>query len=219
MQLNLPIQQIPTPSPLKHIPSPPKNLYIQGTFNPTPYGVALVGTRNPLPSSQQHAFLFSYTLAKQGITIISGLAYGIDAAAHTGALGAKGVTWSICAHGLDRIYPAKHKPLAQTILKEHGALISEYTPHTPPHPKQFLERNRIISGLASAVIIIEAPLRSGTLNTARHALEQGRDVYVLPPQKGQEKYFQGSLSLIADGAIPLHTPEEFLTQHTFYPLT
>ena len=220
MQLNYPSTHITHISPpLSHIPHPPAQLYIQGDYKPTPYGVAVVGTRHPLLSSKQQAFLFSYICAQNGITIISGLAYGIDAAAHAGALAAQGVTWAVCAYGLEHIYPAIHKPLATAIIEKKGALISEYSPHTPPHPKQFLERNRIISGCASAVVIIEAPLRSGTLNTARHALEQGRDVYVFPPQKGEKERFQGSSDLIADGAIPIHSAEEFLSLHTFYPLT
>ncbi len=216
MQLNYTTHISP---PLSHIPHPPTQLYIQGTYTPTPYGVAVVGTRNPLISSEQEAFLFSYICAQQGITIISGLAYGIDAAAHTGALAAKKPTWAVCAHGLNRIYPKTHTPLAHAILEGGGALISEYTPHTPPLPKQFLQRNRIISGLASAVVIIEAPRRSGTLNTARHALEQGRDVYVFSPLQEHKERFQGSADLIADGAIPIRSAQDFLSLHTFYPLT
>ncbi len=207
------------PPPLSHIPNPPRKLYIQGTYTPTSYGVAVIGTRHPLISSEQKAFIFSYICAQHGITIISGLAYGIDAAAHTGALAAKKPTWAVCAHGLDRIYPKTHTPLAHAILDGGGALISEYPPHTPPLPKQFLQRNRIISGLASAVVIIEAPRRSGTLNTARHALEQGRDVYVLAPPHKHTERFQGSADLIADGAIPIQSAEDFLSLHTFYPLT
>jgi DNA processing protein len=140
---------------------------------------------------------------------VSGLALGIDAVAHEGALVAGGRTTAVLANGLDSIYPRSHERLAKEILAKNGAIISEYAPGTPAYPNQFLERNRIISGLSIATIIIEAPIRSGALVTARHAIEQGREVFIAPGPSLHQNY-RGSHLLIRNGARLISSTDDIL---------
>ncbi len=137
------------------------------------------------------------------------MAFGIDAGAHTGALEAGGKTVAVLAGGLHEIYPKSNTKLGQRIIAEGGALISEYPLNAPPFPSRFLERNRIVSGLSRAVIVIEAPERSGSVATARFALEQNRDVFVVPGPATHSN-FRGSHTLIREGATLVTTPQEFL---------
>jgi DNA processing protein len=127
------------------------------------------------------------------------LAYGIDSAAHKGALETEGLTAAVVAHGLNMIYPKIHQNLAAEIIKKGGVIISEYDPETPPYQHQFLERNRIIAGLAIATIVVEAPIHSGSLATARYAAEAGREVFVTPGPHYSKNY-EGSHDLIRKGA-------------------
>lgn len=138
--------------------------------------VAIVGTRKPTTYGKEVTRQLASDLAKRGVIIISGLALGIDGLAHRGALEAGGTTIAVLANGLPDIYPSTHRALADEILASRGAIISEYEPGVSARGFQFLQRNRIVSGLSDAVIITEAATRSGTLNTAAHALEQGKEV-------------------------------------------
>lgn len=166
---------------LTHIPAAPKQLFIMGKLPPQRLpSVAIVGTRKPSSYGKEVTQRLAYDLAKKGIIIISGLALGVDGIAHRAALEAGGTTIAVLANGLPQIYPATHKDLADQILKEGGAILSEYEPETLARSYQFLQRNRIVSGLSDAIIITEAAARSGTLNTAMHALEQGKEVFVVP---------------------------------------
>lgn len=194
------INQPEFPPLLKEIPGPLQDLYLRGELPPfdRPY-IAVVGTRKATNEGRLLAKRIAKDLADKGMIIVSGLALGIDAAAHEGALAANGKTVAVLANGLDSIYPRSHERLAQEILEKNGAIISEYPPGTPSYPSQFLERNRIISGLSLATIIVEAPIHSGALVTARHALEQGREVLVAGGPSLHQNY-QGSHLLIRSGA-------------------
>lgn len=161
--------------------------------------IAIVGTRKATREGKALAYITAEHLAKCGFTIVSGLALGIDGAAHEGALEAGGKTIAVLANGLDSVYPRQHEQLAERILEDGGGLISEYPDESPSFPNQFLERNRIVSGLCIATIVIEAPIRSGSLATARLAIEQGREVFVFPGSVNHANY-QGSHKLIRDGA-------------------
>ena len=161
--------------------------------------ISIVGTRKATREGQALAYETAEELAKRGFTIVSGLALGIDGAAHEGALHAKGKTIAVLANGLDSVYPKQHERLAELIVENGGCLISEYPDGTPSYPNQFLERNRIVSGLSIATVVIEAPERSGSLATARNAIEQGRDVFIFPGNVNQPNY-RGSHRLIRDGA-------------------
>ena len=163
--------------------------------------VAIVGARAATVYGLEMARALGERLAQAGVTVVSGLARGIDAAAHRGALDASGVTVAVQACGPDRVYPAEHRRLASEIA-EGGALLTELPVGTPPRPAYFPLRNRLISGLCCGVIVIEARERSGSLITARHALDQGRDVMALPgPVTSPTSW--GPNRLIRDGAIPI----------------
>lgn len=166
---------------LSGIDPPVKSFQYIGTLpeerRPT---VAIVGTRKPTAYGKEIAFRLSHELAAQGVVIVSGLALGIDGIAHQAALDANGVTLAIMGGGLLSIYPKRHRELAIQIIQKGGALISEYPNTMPALIHQFLERNRIVSGLADAIIIIEAAARSGTLATARWGLEQGKTIMAVP---------------------------------------
>jgi len=159
----------------------PKTLYFIGTI-PTERlpVVAIVGTRKPTPYGREVTFKLAYELAKKGVVIVSGLALGIDAIAHRAALEAGGRTIAVLANGLDSVYPASHRALADEIVGKGGLIISEYPQGTLARDHQFLARNRIVSGIADAVIVTEAAARSGTLATVAHALDQNREVFAVP---------------------------------------
>lgn len=166
---------------LSSIAKKPKALYYVGILPPERIPtVAIVGTRKPTSYGKEVTHMLASDLANKGVVIISGLALGVDGIAHRAALETGGTTIAVLANGLPGIYPATHKSLADEIIKHDGAIITEYEPETSARGYQFLERNRIVSGLADAIIITEAASRSGTLNTAAHALEQGKDVFVVP---------------------------------------
>ena len=159
----------------------PNKLYYLGKLPESRIpNVAIVGTRKPTRYGLEVTEQLSYDLAKRGIVIMSGLALGVDAIAHKAALDAGGVTIAVQGNGLAKLYPATNQQLATRIITNGGAILSEYEPTMTARAYTFLERNRIVSGLSDAVLITEASARSGTLNTARHALEQGRDVFVVP---------------------------------------
>lgn len=195
---------------LADIPKPPKQLYVMGDLpaerRPS---VAIVGTRKPSSYGKEVTQQLSYDLAKKGIVIISGLALGVDGIAHRAAFEAGGTTLAVLANGLPHIYPATHKDLADQIIQAGGAILSEYEPETSARSYQFLQRNRIVSGLSDAIIITEAAARSGTLNTAMHALEQGKEVFVVPGNI-TSPLSAGCNTLLKQGARPVTTASDIL---------
>jgi DNA processing protein len=173
-------QEEPFPRLLREIYDPPAFLWVQGTLFPADeQAIAIVGTRRATDYGKRVAHEFAAALAGQGFTIISGLAYGIDAAAHRGALEAGGRTLAVLGSGVDRIYPSRHLSLAREIAA-HGALLSEYPMGAEPEAPNFPRRNRIISGLSRGVLVVEAHETGGALITARMAQEQNREVFAIP---------------------------------------
>ncbi|MBI3638629.1 DNA-protecting protein DprA [Candidatus Wolfebacteria bacterium] len=201
------------PNLLREIPNPPKKIYFLGELpadkeNDLPR-VAIVGTRKATVAGKLMAKKISQKLSEMGIIVVSGLAMGIDTAAHEGAILAGAKTIAVLANGLDSIYPRQNENLAKRILELGGAIISEYPVDAPALPHQFLERNRIVSGLCAATIVIEAPIESGALVTARLAAEQGREVFVFPGSADHPN-FRGSHKLIRDGARLVSSFEDIM---------
>lgn len=187
------------PSQLKTISDPPPLLYVRGdvTCLSAPQ-LAIVGSRNPTIGGKQNAYQFANELAKLGMVITSGMASGIDAQAHIGALEAKAKTIAVCGTGLDRIYPAKHKSLAHQISLQ-GALVSEFSIGTAPIANNFPRRNRIISGLSFGTLVVEASIKSGTMITAKLAADQGKEVFAIPSSI-HNPLAEGCHELIRQGA-------------------
>ncbi|MCW8919693.1 MAG: DNA-processing protein DprA [Gammaproteobacteria bacterium] len=169
------------PPLLRELHDAPPLLFVRGStaLLATPQ-LAMVGSRNPSSSGRETAHDFACTLSRVGMVITSGLAQGIDAASHQGALQGGGQTIAVTGTGLDRVYPASNRELAHAIVDGGGTLISEFPPGTQPHASNFPRRNRIISGLSLGTLVVEAALRSGSLITARLASEQGREVFAIP---------------------------------------
>lgn len=187
-------------------------LYYRGTLPVTrSFSVAIVGARRPTPYGREVTYQLANRLASRGAVIVSGMALGVDGIAHQGALDANGTTIAVQANGLDALYPSSHRQLGEKIIASGGAIVSEYEPGTPPMQHRFLERNRIVSGLADAVIITEANSRSGTLNTAAHALTQGRDVYAVPGNI-TSPLSAGCNKLIAQGAQAIYDIDTLIEQ-------
>ncbi len=199
------------PPALLEIADPPTLLYLRG--NPALLqrrGVAMVGSRNATPQGLQTAESFARALASQGQCIISGLALGIDAAAHRGALAAGGDTVAVIGTGADRLYPARNKELALAII-ERGAMVSEFPLGTPSIANNFPRRNRIISGLARGVLVVEAAPESGSLITARLAAEQGREVFAIPGSI-HSPVARGCHKLIKQGAKLVETAADVIEE-------
>ncbi len=197
------------PTGLREIPDPPAILYVKGTYEPRDeLAIAIVGSRQCSIYGKQQAEKLASSLARAGITIISGLARGIDACAHRGALKAGGRTIAVCATGLSEVYPPEHAELAQEIT-EAGCLISESPLRRSTMKGIFPQRNRLISGLSLGVIVVEANRGSGSLHTARHAMEQGREVFAVPGRI-DSLASQGCHDLIRDGATLVRGPEDIL---------
>ncbi len=188
------------PALLREIYWPPFGIYLKGeTGILKKPGIGIVGTRKATDDGVELAHHFGMELARAGMPIVSGLAFGIDAAAHKGCLAAGGLTVAVLACGLDEIYPRTNERLAAEILSAGGVLISEYPPDTSPLPHRFIERNRLVSGLSLGVVVVEAPEKSGSLATARFASEQNREVFVVPGP-ANHRNFSGSHGLIRNGA-------------------
>ncbi len=199
------------PGPLKDIQDIPPLLFVQGDVGLlSGPQIAIVGSRNPSPGGQRAAGEFARQLASLGIAVTSGLALGIDAAAHRGALAAPGSTVAVMGTGLDRVYPASHRDLAYQIA-ESGALISEFPLGTPATRSNFPRRNRLISGLSLGVLVVEAAGKSGSLITARHASEQGREVFAVPGSI-YNPLSRGCHALIRQGATLVETVEDILRE-------
>lgn len=199
------------PALLRRINGPPAALFVDGDpgclWQPQ---IAVIGSRNPTAGGLDHARDFSTTLSRQGMTITSGLASGIDTAAHKAALDAGGLTIAVNGTGLDRIYPNSSRKVAEGIRLQ-GAMISELPLGSPPLRQHFPSRNRIISGLSLAVLVIEAGLNSGTLITARKAAEQGRDVFALPGSL-HNPMAKGCHRLIREGARLVETTSDIMQE-------
>jgi DNA processing protein len=199
------------PANLRHIDAPPPLLYLRGEFQPSDlWAVGVVGTRRASVYGREVAHTVCRELAAQGITIVSGLAMGIDTVAHRAALEAGGRTFAVLGSSVDQIYPPENRGLAQQIM-EQGAIISEYPLGTRPDAGNFPPRNRIISGLSKGVVIVEAGVRSGALITARFAAEQGRDVFAVPGSI-LHPGSAGCNALIQQGATPLLAAADVLNQ-------
>lgn len=198
------------PALLRHVKDAPVALFVRGNphhLNRTQ--IAMVGSRHFSHYGQQWGRYFSSELAIQGFVITSGLALGIDSICHNAVLEQKGVTVAVLGSGLENVTPKKHMALSEDILLNDGVLVSEFLPTQPAMPENFPKRNRIISGLAKGVIIVEAALKSGSLITARCALEQGREVFVLPGPLGHEGY-DGAHWLIQQGAYLVTKPDDIV---------
>lgn len=169
------------PPLLRQIAHPPHLLYVYGETDLTDrFPVAVVGTRRASAYGLTHTREIAAELAQTGVCVVSGLALGIDAAAHTGALDGGGRTVAVLGSALDKPYPQENKPLMRRILESGGSVVSEYAPGTPPSRYSFLQRNRIIAGMCLGTLVTEGPRRSGALNTATRTLESGREVFALP---------------------------------------
>lgn len=199
------------PQTLKEIYNPPKQLYILGKI-PSGRKIAIVGMRKNSPYGEKAVKAIVPNLVRAGIITISGLAYGIDSLVHRYTLENNGKTIAILGSGINCIYPQSNLGLAREIITSGGALISEYEPNEEPKTYYFPQRNRIVAGLADAVIVIEAALKSGSLITAKIALEEGRDVWAVPGRIDDESS-QGTNHLISQGAIPLLDSEQFLSYY------
>ncbi len=206
------------PYRLRHIPDPPLVLYYKGNlpdFQRAPL-IGAVGTRKASPYGLNVARRLGYQIAACGGIVVSGAALGVDAMAMQGALLGNCPVVGVLGCGVDIVYPKTNRQLFDDILR-CGCLVSEFPPKTPPYAGNFLKRNRIISGMSNGVVVIEAPSRSGSLNTARHALEQGRDVFVVPGNVDIPS-FDGSNALLCDGATPVRDGWDVLRGYAaFYP--
>ncbi|HSC75973.1 MAG TPA: DNA-processing protein DprA [Pseudomonadales bacterium] len=190
----------------------PTLLYVRGSIDSLHLPqLALVGSRNASASGLELAQEFATALAKHGLAITSGLALGIDGAAHRGAINAGGKTIAVIATGIDEIYPRRHTKLAEEIIASGGAIVSEFAPASPPTAQNFPRRNRIISGLSLGTLVIEASVQSGSLITARYANEQGREVFALPGSV-RSVFHRGCHALIRQGAKLVETTQDIVDE-------
>jgi len=199
------------PELLRQIPGPPTHLYVVGNIDALHLpALAIVGSRNPTAGGKQNAFDFSQHLARSGFCIVSGLAQGIDAAAHEGALAAGATTVAFLGHGIDRVYPAQNHELAHRIAAT-GALCSEYPLGSPPRREHFPQRNRLISGLSLGTLVVEAARRSGSLISARLAAEQGREIFAIPGSI-HNPLSRGCHRLIRQGAKLVESADDIVSE-------
>ena len=198
------------PKSLKNIYDPPISLYVKGNkYILNEKSIGIIGCRNCTKYGEKQAKIFAYNLAKNKINVVSGLAKGIDSFAHIGSLYAKGKTIAVLGNGLDTIYPKENVNLAKEIIKNDGCIISEYPLGTKPLKYNFPARNRIISGISNDILVIEAKEKSGTLITVDFALEQGKEIYVLPGNIDSENSI-GTNKLIQEGAKLVLSYKEIL---------
>ena len=200
------------PPDLLHTEDPPLLLFGLGQAEllQHPLRVAVVGSRNPTAQGELNARQFSQALAEAGVCVVSGLALGVDGAAHEGALAAQGKTIAVVGTGLDRVYPSRHRDLAHRIAQD-GLLLSEYPLGTPPLAAHFPQRNRILSGLCQGTLVVEAALQSGSLITARLAAEQGREVFAIPGSIHSPQA-RGCHALIRQGAKLVESAQDILEE-------
>ena len=199
------------PKNLLQLPDAPSRLYVLGELpDPMRPAIAIVGARNCSSYGKNMAYEYARILTQRGIQVISGLARGVDAAAHAGALAAGGKTYGVMGCGVDFCYPTSSRKLYH-VMQQQGGILSEFAPGTPPLSYHFPLRNRIISGLSGAILVVEAKEKSGSLITADAALEQGRTVFALPGRAG-DLLSEGCNRLIYQGAIPAWKPEIILEE-------
>lgn len=201
------------PQQLKQIADPPPLLFVRGNEQAlTQPQIAMVGSRKPSPAGAKIAYQFAQVLSEHGFWITSGLAYGIDSEAHRGALQAgQGRTIAVLGTGINLCYPSSHQNLYQQIIQTGGAIISEFTPGSPAKDYHFPKRNRIVSGLSLATLVVEAALKSGSLITARSALEQNRQVFAIPGHIYNEQS-KGCHQLIREGATLVDEPAQIIEE-------
>lgn len=200
------------PQYLRETAQAPPLLYVRGDPSLLAWPqLAIVGTRNPTPGGERTARNFAEHLARSGLAIGSGLAQGIDTAAHRGALAGDGATIAVMGTGLDRVYPASNRKLAHAIVEQGGALVAELPLGTPALPEHFPRRNRIISGMSLGTLVVEAALQSGSLITAQFALEQGREVFAIPGSIHSPQA-RGCHRLIRQGAKLVETADDILEE-------
>jgi DNA processing protein len=216
------IAVVPLPDPsypplLRHIPYPPVVLYIRGQLQPeTVPVISIVGTRRCTPYGKLCAERFTEACVHAGAVVCSGLAHGIDSIAHQAALRAGGITYAVIACGIDRIQPYTAARLAERIADAGGAVLSEYPPGTRALPAYFPQRNRIISGVARAVLVVESGIPGGALITAQFAFDQGREVYAIPGNITAPKSAGTNMLIRRQVATPALSPEEFLADLGLY---
>ncbi len=199
------------PNLLLQTADPPPILFAKGHLSCLQHpSIAIVGSRNPTVQGERNAHDFALLLAQFGFNIVSGLAIGIDAAAHRGALNAKGRTIAVVGTGLDVVYPSQHRDMAHAVI-EQGLLISEFALGTPSLPRNFVQRNRVISGLSMGCLVIEASLQSGSLITAKFATEQDREVFAIPGSIHSPQS-KGCHQLIKQGAKLVDTVQDILQE-------
>lgn len=199
------------PPLLKEIDSPPCVLYVKGNKKALSLPqIAIVGSRQHTAAGENNAFAFAQTLSTNGFVITSGMALGIDAAAHRGAI-SQGTTIAVLGTGIDVVYPKRHDELSRRIVESSGAIITEFPPGTPARAGNFPQRNRIISGLSLGVLVVEAAIQSGSLITARLALNQGREVFAIPGSI-HNPVSKGCHRLIKEGAKLVETAEDIVTE-------
>jgi DNA processing protein len=203
------------PGELLQMADPPLLLYVLGQLAVLqhPQRLAIVGSRNPTPQGEAHAREFAHALGAAGVCVVSGLALGVDGAAHTGALDAGAPTIAVVGTGLDRVYPKRHLALAHRIAAQ-GAIVSEYPLGSAPLAAHFPQRNRIISGLSQGTLVVEAALQSGSLITARLAAEQGREVFAIPGSIHAPQA-RGCHALIRQGAKLVESAQDILEDLRF----
>jgi DNA processing protein len=206
------------PQALLNIPDPPVILYVKGRLDLLNHSsLAVVGSRNASTQGIRNAEAFSQVISEADLCIVSGMAHGIDSAAHLGGLAARGSSIAVVGTGLDKVYPSANRDLAHQLALK-GALISEFPLGTPPLAHNFPRRNRIISGLSVGCLVVEADLKSGSLITARMALEQGREVFAIPGSIHMQQY-KGCHALIKQGAMLVENPQDILDDLGWYSAT
>ena len=208
----VPITDSAYPPQLREVYRPPFGLYLRGRLpDPENPAVAIVGTRVPSGRGLHAAFALAADLAAKGVCVVSGLARGIDSAAHRGALRGKSKTLAVLPGGIETVYPASNKSLAADILDAGGGLVTEYPPCTQIQRYRFPERNRIIAGMARSCVVVEAPEGSGALITADHALSEGRDVFIHGACRGSSRN-AGGRALAAQGAVVVNDAEDIFCE-------
>jgi DNA processing protein len=199
------------PPLLRELTDAPPLLYYKGNLSHSKESIAIVGARRATPYGRAAAEAISKELAQNGIIVVSGLARGIDTAAHKGAISGNGITWAVLGCGFNFMYPPENQKLAEEIIEKNGALVSEFMPKMAPEPQLFPMRNRLISGMSRGVVVVEAALKSGALITVDFALEQGREVFAVPGPIFSEQS-KGSNNLIRQGAKLIESIQDILQE-------